>query len=249
MAPDLRRLLLVILLTGPSASLAADPPARLWPHDGGAAIARHGGEAARPDPGVTGSLASPMQKGDDPLSKLKTMLATGRYETLLDRWAEVAPALRVPWARKLLMDGGSTAVAAPLARDLWLAGFGDGVIADPKLEALRVLFYTYLRYRIDGERCSDQSGPGDLLRDLRVEFRPVFKFAQTLPQGVVRNVALDAIAQEQLSAPHRAADPFVCSRGRLGLRAGQYLDPTLVEGLLARAREAAGQDLLAFIRR
>jgi hypothetical protein len=33
------------------------------------------------------------------------------------------------------------------------------------------------------------------------------------------------------------------------LRSGQYLDPALVDGLMAKTRDAAGQDLLAFIRR
>jgi hypothetical protein len=220
--------------------------------DGRSAIARSDGMVGtrkRRDPAATGSLASASPKGDDPLAILKILVETKRYASLIDRWPEVAPALRIPWARKVLFEGGTTAVATPLARDLWLMGFGDGAVADRKTEALRVLFYTYLRIRIDGERCSDQSSPGDLLRDLRVEFRPVFKFAETLPLGVVRNIAFAAIAQEQLSAPHRSADPFVCSRGRLGLRSGQYLDPALVDGLMAKTRDAAGQDLLAFIRR
>jgi hypothetical protein len=243
---------LLVLLLAPPAADAADPPARPPLEYGRAAIARTDGTTGarnRRDPVATGSLAYPVPKGDDPLAILKTLVATGRYASLIDRWPEVAPALRIPWARKLLLEGGTTAVATPLVRDLWLMGFGDGAVADPKTEALRVLFYTYLRIRIDGERCSDQSAPGDLLRDLRVEFRPVFTFAETLPQGVVRNIAFAAIAQEQLSAPHRAADPFVCSRGRLGLRTGQYLDPALVDGLMARTRDAAAQDLLAFIRR
>lgn len=239
-------------MLGQPAAFAADPPARPRLEDGAAAIARHERKIAaphRPDPIATGSLTSPSPKGDDPFSVLKMLLETGRYATLLDRWPDVAPAVRIPWARKLLLEGGSTAVALPLARDLWLSGFGDGAMADPKIESLRVLFYTYLRIRIDGERCSDPSGPGDLLHDLRVEFRQVFKFAETLPPGVVRNIALDAMAHEQLSAPNRAADAFVCSRGRLGLRTGQYLDPSVVVGLMARTRETAGQDLLTFFRR
>ena len=252
MARVLRRLLLFARLLAPPAALAADPPARPRGHDGGEAIAsnaRTAGAPMRRDPVATGSLATPTPQGDDPLAHLKILIQTGRYAALVDRWSEVAPVLRVPWARKLLLEGGTTAVATPLARDLWLSGFGDGPVPDPKIETVRVLFYTYLRMRIDGERCSDQSSPGDLLRDLRVEFRPVFKFAETLPQGVVRSIAFDAIAQEQLSAPHRGPDPFVCSRGRLGLRTGQYLSPAAVDGLLARTREAAGRDLLAFIRR
>lgn len=242
-------------------ALAADPVERgpvpqdadRWPSD---AIVRDltpgqvtpPPEGPTPDVAATGSVEPAPTRGPDAVTVLAGLLQSRRYTILAERWPDVPVQARVEWARKAYGDGGSS-VLGPLAiRDLWTEGGRTGLGPDDRLEAVRLLFYTYLRMRIDGELCSDASGPGDLLRNLRAEFRPVFSFAATLPPPVARGLALDAIALEQASAVAREADPYLCERGRLGLRSGRYLDRDTASGLVARTREAAGRDLAAFAR-
>ncbi len=205
--------------------------------------------ARRVFPVATGSLAAPRDPPDDPLAKLKALLAARRYDMLVDRWDTVVPPLRIPWAKEILFEGGSVAVAAPLARDLWMAAPVDGAGTEPRVTAVKVVLYAYLRLRIDGERCVDASGPGDRIRDLRFEFHRIIAYAASLPQGVIQSLALEVVDLESRTADRRGPDPFACSRGRLGLRTGHFLDSRVVDGLVVRRREAAVAEVLGLARR
>lgn len=261
-------LLLVTVSMTPAGAPAADPPDRRAASERGLgeAIARavtlargqgHEREQERaplpgqepfPDVAATGSVGSAPTRGPDPVTMLAGLLETRRHTILVERWLDVPIAARVEWARKVYGNGGSS-VLGPLAiRDLWTEGLRAGLGPDARIEAVRWLFYTYLRLRIDGQLCVDASGPGDLLRDLRAEFRPVFAYAATLPPAVTRGLAFDAIAMEQASAAARDVDPYLCERGRLGLRNGHFIDRDTAAGLVSRTREAAGRDLVGFAR-
>ncbi|MHB2168168.1 hypothetical protein [Alsobacter sp. R-9] len=186
---------------------------------------------------------------EDPTLPLKTLLGTGRYAAMVDKWPEVEPALRIPWARDLLFGGGTTAVASPLVRDLWTARPGDGAGADPKTAAVQVLFYALLRVRIDGEHCRDTSGPGDLVRDMLAEFRPVLRHAEGFPVDLRRQLVMEASGRERATASVRGPDRYPCSKGRLTSRSDLFLPENLVAGRLDRARDAAVRELLGGERR
>lgn len=256
-------LLLVAVSMATAGARAADPrEARSGPEDNlpglGGAIARaisqareQRGSAARPtypDVTATGSIDTAPTRGTDLVATLAGLLQSRRHSLLVERWPDVPVAARVAWARKVYVEGESTVLGPLVLRDLWLEQGRSGLGPDARIEAVRLLFYTYLRIRIDGELCADASGPGDLLRDLRSEFRPVFAFASALPPAVARGLALEAIAFEKASAGVRGADPYLCERGRLGLRTGRVLDRAIAAGLVSRTREAAGRDLVGFAR-
>lgn len=120
------------------------------------------------------------------------------------------------WARSRLLDGGSVALAHFYMRDLWTAGERLRE-AEPEKD-MRVTsgvywLYIYRVIVIDGVRCADPSAPEGRRTQFLTQYRPVFLYLRSKPEGV-RAMALEQSGDlERLSSAKRGNDHWLCRGG------------------------------------
>lgn len=180
---------------------------------------------------VSSSLsAEPSASEHKSIVAIRLALRAGRYKLLQDRWTDAPLAARVRFGQDVVWQGGSTAVAAPLIRDLWLPPSAE-VGAGWRLEALRTFYLAYARLRVDGQHCRDESAPGGRLKMLAGEFDSLLAYSETLPRSTRFMLIMDALGNEAATATSRKPDPFACSGGRIdgaGLLPSELVTPVQI---------------------